>query len=734
MRGFRSCLKAIPALGALAVCLLSACIREEDRIEYVSKYKTTRYNIAVVLPMYESGEYAAHLENIAGSALYNMRKAQRYVCEAGDTLGVDLNIEWYDEDGVDPDSLALALASREDLLLIVGPLRNGNVDIMARACKSSRKPMIVPGASSENIIRRYAVTKSGDKAEKPFLWSLCETDVSQSEVLLAKAWESGAKSVALLAPDNEYGQTFYEWVPFLATEMELELSAEDLYLYSDDLASRAADALKSGVDCLICAVNSAKDAQTVLEERKRLSEKSPRILFSNGALSAYLLQMGELAEGAEGIAQYADPTTGFQIAYEEKYGYSPAGAEAQVYDALLLAGITAFVKNHLAEETDPNEIIRQITSLGEEPYPIWSELGMRSLLALLSGGENYVKLVGASGVLRFDSEACTSLVQSTYVHWMVYEGKLITLDYMSSDGSNRIASTLASWNWKVRVMDDIEDADSPVSYGELEDSRAILVQGSSGWANYRHQADVLNVYRMLKRNGWDDDHIILVVSDEIADNPKNTFPGEVRCSTYGEDLYRGAVIDYSTDTLSVSDVSDILLGRSSPHLPVVLNSSERTNVLLFWSGHGCFASGRKPNGFVWRDSEGIFSDGDLRETLEQMASDKRYRKMLLLLEPCYSRNMAVQAEGIPGILSIASAGAGESSFADFHSAELNIWMSDRFSNNLVNTLSANPDQTYKELYEYLYTHTLGSHVYVENSPLFGNLCKTSPDEFLFQAD
>lgn len=734
MRGFRSCLKAIPALGALAVCLLSACIREEDRIEYVSKYKTTRYNIAVVLPMYESGEYAAHLENIAGSALYNMRKAQRYVCEAGDTLGVDLNIEWYDEDGVDPDSLALALASREDLLLIVGPLRNGNVDIMARACKSSRKPMIVPGASSENIIRRYAVTKSGDKAEKPFLWSLCETDVSQSEVLLAKAWESGAKSVALLAPDNEYGQTFYEWVPFLATEMELELSAEDLYLYSDDLASRAADALKSGVDCLICAVNSAKDAQTVLEERKRLSEKSPRILFSNGALSAYLLQMGELAEGAEGIAQYADPTTGFQIAYEEKYGYSPAGAEAQVYDALLLAGITAFVKNHLAEETDPNEIIRQITSLGEEPYPIWSELGMRSLLALLSGGENYVKLVGASGVLRFDSEACTSLVQSTYVHWMVYEGKLITLDYMSSDGSNRIASTLASWNWKVRVMDDIEDADSPVSYGELEDSRAILVQGSSGWANYRHQADVLNVYRMLKRNGWDDDHIILVVSDEIADNPKNTFPGEVRCSTYGEDLYRGAVIDYSTDTLSVSDVSDILLGRSSPHLPVVLNSSEKTNVLLFWSGHGCFASGRKPNGFVWRDSEGIFSDGDLRETLEQMASDKRYRKMLLMLEPCYSRNMAVQAEGIPGILSIASAGAGESSFADFHSAELNIWMSDRFSNNLVNTLSANPDQTYKELYEYLYTHTLGSHVYVENSPLFGNLCKTSPDEFLFQAD
>ena len=85
MRGFRSCLKAIPALGALAVCLLSACIREEDRIEYVSKYKTTRYNIAVVLPMYESGEYAAHLENIAGSALYNCAR-RRGMCARRGTL------------------------------------------------------------------------------------------------------------------------------------------------------------------------------------------------------------------------------------------------------------------------------------------------------------------------------------------------------------------------------------------------------------------------------------------------------------------------------------------------------------------------------------------------------------------------------------------------------------------------------------------------------------------------
>ena len=725
--------KLIILLAAIAACALSSCRKESDTIVYYSSVKTTNYKIAVVLPLKQSGEYHARMEDIAGYATSNMRNAQKYIFELGDTLTVDLEAEWYDEDSVPLDSLAQALAAREDLFLVIGPLRNKNVDIMASALRPYNKPLIVPCGSSENIIRRYSVTKSGDRAEKPFLWSLCETDVSQSKALLAKAWESGASSIALLTPDDEYGQTFYEWVPFFATEMGIELAPENIRIYTDDLAVNAEKALSSGVDCLICAVNSAKDAELVLQARKAIGDKAPRILFTNGALSAYLLKLGDLAEGAEGIAPYADPSTGFQIAYEERFGYSPAGAEAQVYDAFLLAGITAFVKNHQTEDIDTNELIRQITSLGEDAYPIWDELGMRSLLKLINstGSDAYVKLVGASGPLRFDSEACTSLVQSTYVHWMVYEGKFLTLDYMSDDGSNRTASTLASWNWKAKMMEDIEDQDSPVQYGPHKDSYALLIQGSSGWANYRHQADVLNMYQMLRRKGWDDDHIILIISDDLADYSSNAYKGKVSISTYGENLYEGAVIDYSTDSLKVTDIQDIMLGKSSAHLPTVLNTSDQTNVLVFWSGHGCLAATHKVNGFVWRDKQGYLTDSDFRSLLEQMNSQQRYRKMLLLLEPCYSRNMAIQARQIPGILAIASASSTESSFADFHSSDLGIWMSDRFSNNLVATLSEKPDQTYRELYEYLYTHTLGSHVYVENSYWFGNLCKSTLGEFIY---
>lgn len=723
--------KTLPIFAAIIFALASCA---KDRYVHVSPISTVKYKIAVVLPLSEDGEYQTRLKSTVDFALENMRGAQKYMAETGDSTAVDLDIEWYDEDNNNLSELAATLTSRKDIFLIIGPLRNENVDVFAKACKIADIPLIVPCATSENIIRRYANTKSGDKAEKPFLWSLCETDVSQSEALLAKAWESGASNIALLTPDDDYGQTFYEWIPFLATELGLKLSIENTLQYNDDdLKAKAQTALSSGVDCVICAVASATDAQAILEVKQSLEGKTPRILFSNGALSAYLLGLGDLAEGAEGIAPYADPSTGFQIAYEERFGYAPAGAEPQVYDAILLAGLAAFVKHYSPTPATTNEILSQITSVGDQAYPIWNELGLRSLMVLVKHTGTYVKLVGASGVLRFDAEAQTSLLQSTYAHWTVYQGQFLTIDFTSPDGSNRTASTLASWNWKAKVSENIEDQDSPAQYKELKDSWALLVQGSSGWENYRHQADVLNVYQMLKAQGWDDGHIILIISDDIAHNEKNKFPGTVATSTYGENLYEDAVVDYSSDTLSVSDIKDIMMGRRSHHLPVVLDTDEQSNVLVFWSGHGCLKYTRKTNGFIWRGSE-VFSDSDLRQTLESMSTQGRYRKMLMLLEPCYSRTMAVQANNIPGILSIASAAENESSFADFHSAELGTWMSDRFSNNLVNTLSEKPDQTYKELYEYLYTHTLGSHVYVENSYWFGNLCKSSVGEFIMNAN
>ena len=45
---------------------------------------------------------------------------------------------------------------------------------------------------------------------------------------------------------------------------------------------------------------------------------------------------------------------------------------------------------------------------------------------------------------------------------------------------------------------------------------AVLACGSSGYMNYRHQADIFHVYHTLINRGFTKEHIILFAYDDIA--------------------------------------------------------------------------------------------------------------------------------------------------------------------------------------------------------------------------
>ena len=47
---------------------------------------------------------------------------------------------------------------------------------------------------------------------------------------------------------------------------------------------------------------------------------------------------------------------------------------------------------------------------------------------------------------------------------------------------------------------------------------ALLVAGSNGWYNYRHQADVCHAYQILHKNGIPDSNIIVMMYDDLAKN------------------------------------------------------------------------------------------------------------------------------------------------------------------------------------------------------------------------
>ena len=346
--------------------------------------------------------------------------------------------------------------------------------------------------------------------------------------------------------------------------------------------------------------------------------------------------------------------------------------------------------------------------------------------------------MGASGEINFDSNTFTAATTTTYVHWQIFDDEIRHLRYFGGTGG-RSADAKAAWKYlydKDKASSDFDDQASggiERSYQTLGDKYALLVQGSNGFTNYRHGADVLNVYQMLRSEGFPDDHIILVLDKALATDANNFEQGVIRTSADGPDLLGGkdslpaAVVDYDSADLTAADIADILLGKRSRSLPEVLPQDGGNNVLFYWSGHGRSAQHGGADEFCWREtSPGL---GFSAELLGKTAQDMLFRKLLVVAEPCYGESVIRAVDGIPGALAMSGASAAEQSWADNWNNNARVWMCDRFSKNFVDFLTMNPHSNFRDLFLYCAQHTLGSHARIVGAGNFGNLYVESPAEF-----
>ena len=763
----------IVAVVLLALTLFTACKQEDDTIVYQKSRRWVEKTVAVVAPMSADAATKARFERTVQWFLGNLHQAQLH-----DTLCIDLKLEWHDELTEDLTRLGQELGEREDVMAVIGPFSNDGVALLAPGCQQTHKPVIAPTATSEEIIRRFAVGTAGVSNKEPFLWSLTETDITFCEVLMNMYASYALNFVhdkstpaALFAPNDSYGRTFYDWGPYQAEEMGIRFSHNDMYTSDADLRQRMKayydeldqlsyfGSVLTGNFCVIETTQQLLDmARLRMEwwgedpdepfpeedknEMQETLEGWARIWFAFSNLTQESLdalgpQALDVLQYYQGFSPYADPTTGFEKSYEVKFGNKPTFAECKFYDALMLAAFAASYAEHHADVTDINQAIIDITTPHAEQLrsAAWSQTSMELYLSALEQGQ-LMDFKGASGEIRFDNETYTSAIHTTYVHWQIHDGKIQHRNYLSSDGSHRTSSTMAAWSWLAKNTEEAfarsaENKDAGISYPALTAQYAVLVQGSNGWNNYRHQADVLSVYQMLKTKGFDDDHIILIIDKALASDAMNPEPGIIRAEDGGNDLLAGCSMDYDNADISPSDISNILLGVKTDKTPVVLPKDAGQNVLLFWSGHGHNHANNGANELVWRNADvgrGMTADL-LRQTISLMHQQGQYRKMFVLTEPCFSEAVITPLVGIPGVLAMSSAGTFEQSFADNWSTELGVWRCDRFSRNLVTHLTASPTTTYRDLYLFCAQRTLGSHVHIVNSAHFGNLYTTGPQEF-----
>lgn len=688
--------------------LLSGCSSstdEEATIPPPAPSKVNLYKVAVIMPLSDTSAKEKCERTVAWA------QETIYELTVGDENCVQLDVEWYNEDTEDMEQLAMRLAYREDLYAIIGPYASQNVEIIARECAVSHKPLIAPTASSADLVRLYA--------QEGFLWSLVETDISQCETLLSIALEEDCRRISLIASDDIYGQTFIDWFAFQANELGVSVDKVLKYTIGQPEAAMC-EALSTSPEALICVPGKPADVRKMLEQHDK--ESATRLLFSDNAFQTSVIEScGDLAEEIEGVGTCADPETGFDIAYKVRFGEAPTW-EAYLYDAafLTLMGVYDLQVNG---GTDLNTSLRKMT-ISDENTDNQQGAWMPGLLWVKMLGiqfQSYTCLNGASGLLAFDKNVYTNVLHSTYCHWMIYRKNFLVLDYHTTDGSHRTNANLAGWNWKKEKEQEFDSGLKEPEYPALKECWAVIIAASRGWSNYRHQADALAFYQLLKSRGYDDEHIILIEEDDIAGHPSNFDPGKVYISPDGTDVYEGAVIDYKLSELSLADLVDIFCGKRSDRLPHVVSSGEQDNVLVFWSGHGMQGN------LLWGDADN-FSHWQAAELFDTLHRRRKYRKMLWLVETCYAGSVAKACEGIPGIMCMTASGEWETSKPDI--PYKSVWLSNRFTYSLLSELTARPEISLRELYYSLFRTTIGSHVQIYNERNYGSVYRNNMKEYL----
>jgi legumain len=118
---------------------------------------------------------------------------------------------------------------------------------------------------------------------------------------------------------------------------------------------------------------------------------------------------------------------------------------------------------------------------------------------------------------------------------------------------------------------------------------AVLIAGSNGFYNYRHQADICHAYQIMKKGGLKDENIIVFMYDDIAHNPENPRPGVIINHPQGGDVYAGVPKDYTGKEVNVKNFFAVLLGNKTAVTGgsgKVVDSGPNDHIFVFYSDHG----------------------------------------------------------------------------------------------------------------------------------------------------
>ena len=748
----------------MVLCLIAACNdKEHAPVVDGSSITVDTVNVDVVLPENIQKQWMPAIS----MAMHNIMKAQRKLEKR-----VELRLRYHDEDTEDLEQLAFDLthpkAGDDTCHAILGPYHSDNAQTFLSHAAQTRLPVVMPTCTSSNLQRA--------NARNTYAWFLTESDITQCEIMLNVASTMNASDVALIYSDGTYGQSFYDWFAFFAAEHNIPLAGDGTLEYQSGMDItpflETIEQHHSGSNVILflalanpqdhADVCRQKDAYLMIEVSDSANPFSIKTISSDTSLDETVANVNDWTGFNYGISPVGDVGYGFPQYYEATYGRRPFNGEVQIYDALCLIALGAAYQMNSPDECliggQPvvykeapfgpglTDYMRALVADKSGVVANWTQRGLALAFSQTVLGQD-INMTGATGDMVFDQITHTKILNTSYLLWSLYldienyewKTSIKPVVYLNATNTSSMWETSKNFG---QIFDraDTEEHKLPLT----TDLWAVVISPSTSWENYRHQADAFAMYQLLRFFGYDDDHIVFIVEDNLAFHPDNIYPGQIfveRTNEYtlddehilaNDDVRNGAVVDYHFSELRPEDLADILIGRQSESLPHVIHSDSASNVFFFWSGHG----GSK-DGPLWgnEDATEYFGSDRIRSIVEEMAgtaaansslftlhsSLKKYRRMMFALETCFSGKWGEALTGLPDVLVLTAATPFETSKADVFDEDLGVFLSNAFARTFRNKIREGSTISIYDIYKELFRTTNGSHVTIYNESNYGSV-------------
>jgi ABC-type branched-subunit amino acid transport system substrate-binding protein len=668
----------------------------------------------------------------AAGTFPSTRWALANVNEAGGVYGRPLVIDFLTPTDDQLDAVASRVAADDQYIAAIAPNSNALARIADRFVEA-QKPLVSFTSAAADLLRAYG--GSG------VVWRTRQSDIAQTELLVRFAKEEGRARLALLTTLDASGYTFFSWFGFFARE--IGFAESDIHIGVLETGQACDAKVKAAAefrpDMIFVAASTPEQLECIA---RSLPAQRPRLVVADTGLDPYDLARPGLGP-VEGFSASGDEafTAGFRARYGAGVRVPPHGASE--YDAILLLAYGLGASRGQGGKALVDGLKAVADGRGQGPTD-WQAKGIAAAMSMLGAGQRPA-LRGATGPLVFEPGLYMDLASSTLSHFTVSpQGLTFDRRYSTGDAAFLVSGGVLARASLGRGSAIAESSWTPAA--ERADTWALIASLSSGWSNYRHQADALRQYQLLKAGGVPDDHIVLLMADDLAASPTNKLPGTVRNQPGGVDLYAGAAIDYRL-TLSADELMGVLLGRTSQRTPQVLKTTATSNLYVYLVGHG------GPAGMPMAATTvegGLEEEGDiltpkhLREALCTLQSEGRMRRALVVIESCYSGVFGEAASGgiekgcgtdespkpLNGTVLISAANSREVSYAGAYDASVGAWVNDAFSNQFATLAAGSPSPNLADLYADVYLRVAGSHASLFNTAAAGRVKTVLTQEFL----